>query len=286
MNHVDSPFESPVILSFCSGVLGLERGLARAGVNCRVAAYVEIEAFILANLVAGMEAGILDPVPIWTDIKTFQSSIFRGKVHGIIGGYPCQPFSQNGKRRGKDDPRHLWPYIKKHIEAARPIWCFFENVPGHLTCGYEQVRNELEEMDFTVKEGVYSAAECGATIQRERLFILAISNSSRRGQDWEQTKLWASGVKQSPCNSGNSNKVADQQKQESRWPANPFSEQHEWEERRVVESGLGITINGYNFKNDLLRAIGNSVVEQAAAIAFLDLLKNISMIKTSLCINQ
>ena len=87
--YVDNPFKSPAILSFCPGLLGIERGLANVIGALRVVAYVEIEAFIIANLVAGMESGLVDPAPIWTDAKTFDAKPFRGRIHGIIGGYPC-----------------------------------------------------------------------------------------------------------------------------------------------------------------------------------------------------
>src|SRR5713226_4580980 len=117
IKNVDNPFDSPVVLSFCPGFLGIERGLERAIGKFTVAAYCEIEAFICANLVAGMESGILAPTPIWSDAKTFPEEGFRGKIHGIIGGYPCQPFSNAGHRKGEDDPRHLWPHIRRHIST-------------------------------------------------------------------------------------------------------------------------------------------------------------------------
>jgi hypothetical protein len=104
IKHVDNPFESPAILSLCPGILGLERGIERAIGPVRVAAYVEIEAFIVANLVAAMEAGLLAPAPIWTDVKTLNAKVFRKRIHGIIGGYPCQPFSLAGNRGGQMIP--------------------------------------------------------------------------------------------------------------------------------------------------------------------------------------
>jgi site-specific DNA-cytosine methylase len=171
---VDNTEQSPVILSICPGILGLERGLERAiGPFC-VAAYVEIEAFIIANLVYAREQGVLAPAPVWTDVKTFDGNIVRGKIDGIIGGYPCQPFSNAGKQLGTEDPRHLWPYIQRIIAAARPVWCFFENVEGHLSLGYDQVYRSLRDMGYQVEAGMYSAEEVGAPHQRNRLFILAI----------------------------------------------------------------------------------------------------------------
>jgi DNA (cytosine-5)-methyltransferase 1 len=260
-NSVDNPFKSPVVLSFCPGILGLERGLARAGVHCRVAAYVEIEAFIIANLVAGMEAGVLDPAPIWTDAKTFDARPFRGRIHGIIGGYPCPGESKIGCREGHEYKGFIWPHIRKAISAAKPLWAFFENVHEHLSGTYPIVQRSLRNMGYRVEAGVYTAEEVGAPHQRTRLFILALANTLCKGLErgckqsaWkEQSPIRRSGI---PL-----------------WPAEPGESQHGHEEPRLIKPGVGSTIDGYNFREDLLRALGNSVVEQTAEIAFIDLLR-------------
>jgi DNA (cytosine-5)-methyltransferase 1 len=161
------------IISFCTGYGGIELGLRRAGVDVRVVCNVEIEAFVQANLVAKIEEGRMDNAPIWTDLKTFPARIFRGKICGVIGGYPCQPFSSAGKRKGEEDPRHLWPYIRQHIRAIRPLWCFFENVRGHTTMGLWRVLSDLEEDGYRTEWGLFSAEETGAPHQRIRVFILA-----------------------------------------------------------------------------------------------------------------
>lgn len=158
---------------------GLERGLDRAlrrlnWGQSKALAYVEIEAFVIENLVQAMERGFLDPAPVWSNLKTFRPGILRGKIAGIVGGYPCQPFSLAGLQQGVDDPRHLWPYIADIIRADRPFFCWFENVANHLNIGYDIVRSELQEMGYHVEEGIYSASEAGAPHKRERLFILAI----------------------------------------------------------------------------------------------------------------
>ncbi len=173
--------EETRIISFCTGYGGLELGLHRVIENLRTVCYVEIEAFAVANLVAKIEENKMDSTPIWSDIKTFPAQIFRDKVHGILAGYPCQPFSHAGKRQGEDDERHLWPYILEHIRTIRPVWCFFENVSGHLTLGFQEVFTSLRGMGYSVEAGLFTASEVGAPHKRQRLFILAYSNADREG---------------------------------------------------------------------------------------------------------
>jgi DNA (cytosine-5)-methyltransferase 1 len=320
---VDNSFKSPAVISFCPGILGIERGLKRAGVHPRVVAYVEIEAFIIANLVAGMEAGILDPAPIWTDAKTFDARPFRGRIHGIIGGYPCQPFSIAGKQNGEEHDHHIWPNIRNAADIIRPPLLFFENVVNHLNIGYQQVKSDLEELGYCVKEGIYSASEAGAPQRRERLFILAITGNTKGNNDWNdwyksfksKKQIGGPGIELANSESepgrlllqsgepfqndadiigsgesvvyaiskglqghnGNDEATEGWQEQDrsvtkADFPMGQGFEQYQWEEPRTIESGLGCTINGYNYQEDILRALGNSVVEQTVELAFIDLM--------------
>jgi len=162
----------------------LDVGVKLAVPNARTVCYVEIEAFPCEVLVSRMEEGHLDDAPVWTNLKTFDGNPWRGKVDCIIGGYPCQPFSLSGKRKGANDPRHLWPHILRIISEVRPQYCFFENVPGHLTLGYDEVKFGLETAGYTVTEGLFSAEEVGAPHRRQRLFILGYAKSTRlEGKD-------------------------------------------------------------------------------------------------------
>jgi DNA (cytosine-5)-methyltransferase 1 len=120
-----------------------------------------------------MEKGLLDVAPLWSDLKTFPYGKFHGLVDILIAGYPCQPFSAAGKRAGKDDPRHLWPWIADGIRVLRPRTCFLENVEGHISLGLSTVVSDLEELGYKVSWGIFSASECGAPHQRKRVFILA-----------------------------------------------------------------------------------------------------------------
>ena len=169
---MDITKELPTVISLCSGYGGIERGLDLAGVEHRVLAYVEIEAFAIANLVAKMETEQLPPAPVWSNLKTFPAEIFRDRVDIVTGGYPCQPFSKAGIRKGEDDPRHLWPFIRRHLQSIRPVQCFFENVEGHISLGLSSVISDLEEDGYRSTWGIFSAREVGAPHQRKRVFIM------------------------------------------------------------------------------------------------------------------
>jgi hypothetical protein len=225
MSHVDST--SPVThVSLCAGYGGIDLGLHRAIRNLRTIAVSEIEAFACANLVAKMEAGLLDPAPIWTDLKTFPWAEFRDRVDILSGGYPCQPFSAAGKRLGAEDPRHLWPFISAGIAAMRPGACFFENVDGHISMGLPDVLQDLVGLGYRATWCVASASECGAPHQRKRIWILAhrecegLERFYNRNTPTEPTEhvgadAWASGE----CGA---------------WPSRPGEQQFAWEPPRVV----------------------------------------------------
>jgi hypothetical protein len=102
---------------------------------------------------------------------------------------------------------------------------------------------------------------------------LANANGSRSRENIEQGELRTSMFKQSSPNSRLSGQAKNNQRRFYRWPAGQGKFQYDWEEPRAVKSSVGSTVNGYNFRNDLLRMYGNGVVEQTAEIAFLDLLK-------------
>ncbi|MFP3947113.1 MAG: DNA cytosine methyltransferase [Longimicrobiales bacterium] len=118
-------------LALCAGVGGLELGLRLAlGRGYRVVGYCEREAFSAAALVALMEEEVMDPAPVWDDLQTFPGHLWRGKVDLVAAGFPCQPWSHAGQRKGTEDDRWLWPDIRRAIREVRPGWVFLENVPG------------------------------------------------------------------------------------------------------------------------------------------------------------
>ena len=94
-------------------------------------------------------------------------------VDVITGGYPCQPFSHAGLRKGKNDERHLWPYVRDAIDALRPRYAILENVAGHLTLGFADVLADLATIGYDAEWGIIRASDVGAPHGRKRLFIIA-----------------------------------------------------------------------------------------------------------------
>jgi len=208
-------------VSLCAGYGGIDLGLGRAIPNLRTIAFSEIEAFACANLVSKMEAGLLDAAPIWTDLKTFPWAEFCDRVDILSGGYPCQPFSAAGKRLGKEDPRHLWPWIADGIASMRPRIVFFENVEGHISLGLREVIEDLERLGYNSTWGIFSASEIGAPHQRKRVFILAYYQRQRIEELGGQVAV-------------GSQQYTARNHGFITWPTRPGEPQHEWEPPRVV----------------------------------------------------
>lgn len=107
----------------------------------------------------------------------------------LTAGYPCQPFSVAGNRKGKDDARHIWPYIKDAIGTLKPRWVVMENVKGHLTLGFDQVLYDLAEIGYDARWQVVRAAEVGAPHNRARLFIVAYPSHTVGTYDGQMQEL-------------------------------------------------------------------------------------------------
>lgn len=166
------------VLDLCSGGGGLSLSLKLLfGERLRTVAYVERESRAAATLVARMGEEALDLAPVWDDVRTFQGRSLRGSVHLVVAGYPCQPFSRAGKRGGHSDPRHLWPHVRRLVVQVRPRVVFLENVGGHLSLGFREVRAQLRRLGYRVEAGLFSTEEVGGSHLRERLFILAVADS-------------------------------------------------------------------------------------------------------------
>lgn len=165
-------------LSLCAGGAGLDMGLMLAEPGYHTRIFVEWEGYPRSVLQAGMRAGYLADAPIWDDVTTFNGHPYRAIIDTVIAGYPCQPFSAAGQRKGADDERHLWPDVARIIREIQPRWVMFENVSGHVSLGAETVLRELWGMGLTPAAGLFTAAEIGAPHRRERWFCVAHRQSN------------------------------------------------------------------------------------------------------------
>ena len=98
-------------------------------------------------------------IPIATDVKELANDPERNVPdHDILtAGYPCQPFSVAGLRKGEKDDRHIWPYIFRIVTHKRPSWCVFENVYGHVALGLDKVLADLESQGYATRTFIVPA---------------------------------------------------------------------------------------------------------------------------------
>ena len=107
----------------------------------------------------------------------------------LTAGYPCQPFSEAGKRKGENDERHIWPHIKEAVRVLRPRFIVLENVRGHLSLGFDRVLGDLTELGYDARWKVIRASEVGAPHQRARLFIVAYTRDEGWTDEWQTQEL-------------------------------------------------------------------------------------------------
>jgi len=100
-------------------------------------------------------------------------------VDVLCGGYPCQPFSAAGRRKGTNDQRNLWPYFAEAIRVLRPRYAVLENVPGHRSLGLDSVLGDLASLRYYTKWCSFRASDIEAAHKRERVFILAADTGHR-----------------------------------------------------------------------------------------------------------
>lgn len=262
-------------MALCAGGGGLEAGLHLVLPGYRLICAVERQAYAAACLVEWMEQAGMGACPVWDDVTTFDAAPWRGCVDILTAGYPCQPYSKAGRRRGESDSRNLWPHIYEHIRELMPPICFFENVPRHATCGFPSVRADLERLGYRVEAGLFSASQCGAPHARERLFfvgalgagpqVLTMGDTHRPGPQAGQGE-------------GGATAYADPR---GLWPARRGEPQPPWEAARVEsEPCLGGAAYGLGDRAERLHLLGNGVVPVVAALAFVTLWQRLCPINT------
>lgn len=158
--------------SLFTGIGGFDLGFERAGMRCLW--QVEIDAY--CNKVLERH---------WPDVRRLRDIRDCGShnlppVDTVCGGFPCQPFSLSGNRRGKSDDRFLWPEMLRVVAELKPSWVVAENVFGFISLGLDDALADLEAEGYEARPVVFPACAVGAPHRRDRVFVLAYSPDGRR----------------------------------------------------------------------------------------------------------
>jgi len=163
------------LLDLFSGIGGFSLGLESTG-HFETIAFVEKDEFCQKVLKKNF-----NNIPIESEVRNVKGDKYAADI--ITGGFPCQPFSVAGKRRGTDDDRYLWDETIRIIRETKPRWFIGENVEGIINIQegmvLRQVCDDLEKEGFEVQCVVIPASGIGAWHQRKRVWIIAHSNSNR-----------------------------------------------------------------------------------------------------------
>lgn len=217
----------------------------------------------------------------YADIKDFNGKEYTGTIDVISGGFPCQPFSVAGQRKGKNDDRYLWEEMLRVVGEIKPTYVIGENVTGIIGLALDTVLSDLEAQGYTTETLIIPACGKNAWHRRDRVWIMAYANSI--GRDYEQKESIKS---LSDRNGNNTIKEQSRWKQQRRFSEPGFistnanntgcKEQREqftdgtkffapqcsswWE----AEPGMDRVVDGLPGRVDRLKGLGNAIVPQVA----------------------
>jgi DNA (cytosine-5)-methyltransferase 1 len=214
--------------------------------------YVEWDDYCQRVLAARIADGCLPVAPIFSDVREFvQSGAAReylGFADVVSAGFPCQPHSVCGKRRGADDERDMWPATADVIRLVRPSFVWLENVTGLLSGYLGVVLADLAEMGYRVKWGCLRASEFGAFHHRDRIWILADADCG----DAKRIELGSPHSRQRPQQEERSTGLRDRGRWKE-WPAEPR---------------VGRVVPRLAHRVDRIAALGNGQVPRVVAAAW------------------
>jgi len=226
-------------LDLFSGIGGFALAAQMAG-GIETVAFCEIEEYPQRIL-----AKNFPNVPIHGDIKTLDPQRY-GQIDLITGGFPCQPYSTAGRRKGGTDSRVLWPEMRRVIEGCKPRWVLGENVTGLKSMGLDTILDEMENLGYSCQTLNLPASSVGASHRRARLWIVAYADSL--GQPREGLPLCISGAQETDRKKHLSSNGGS--RTQWSWP---------------VEPSVGRVANGIPDRVDRLHGLGNAIVPQVAA---------------------
>jgi DNA (cytosine-5)-methyltransferase 1 len=229
------------------------------------------------------------------DVHTFTKKLLNEKIKNwdskdviLSGGFPCQPYSQAGKRKGKEDERHLWPEMLRIIREIRPRWIVGENVRGLVNWNgglvFDEIHFDLETIGYEVQSFVLPACSKNAPHRRDRIWIVAYTNDTNTGSDNRGNGRTAKEIRREKtgdvfgtlCDVGNVTNTASKRrnknngKRKSRF-VDEKSKNNNWENFPTEfpiccgNDGISRELDGITFsqwRNKSIQAYGNAVVPQ------------------------
>lgn len=229
----------------------------------------------------------------WPNVRNYgniRNADFSGLRDGITlltGGFPCQPFSLAGQRRGSEDDRHLWPAMLGAIDTIRPAWVLGENVPGLISMGLDTVLADLEGRGYAAQPFVVPACAVDAQHRRDRLWIVAYADGRRGGADSSRRhdangkdagRSQANGLPRTLRDSGRTQNMANANGIDGEVLVAGCADAAGWTEPRTrptgscgdggaswpPEPGVGRVADGIPARTHRLRGLGNAIVPQVA----------------------
>lgn len=224
------------VLDLFSGVGGFAEGMGREGFE--TVAFCEIEPYAKRVLKRNFPE-----VPIYDDVREITADRLTADgitgIQCVVGGFPCQPFSRIGERKGNEDDRSLWSEMRRIIEEVRPRWVIAENVVGLVEMELDSILSDLESLRYTTTTFDLPASSVGANHERRRIWIIGCDETdmaypnSERLQGWESDSLTQRQSSEGYAGQGH------------RWMPTP----------RVCRRGDGV-----QNRMDRLKCLGNAVV--------------------------
>lgn len=274
-------------LALCSGFGGIERGLESRIDGFKTVCHVEGEAYAAAVLVKKIQEGTIHEAAVWSNVKTFNGEPWRSKVDIISGGFPCQPHSSAGKLLAEEDPRNLWPDVKRIIGEVRPRIIFLENVSNINNTIAPSIVGDLAQMGFDAAWCVVRASDVGAPHRRARWFIMAHAHGKSNNEELQRTnrQIFTEGRRlqtrkderkaRREFRGKSENDAPDTSSERSgksrvllQRPNGKLIDRPSEEGWWAVEPPVGRVVDGVAHWVDRLRGCGNGVVPQQAAYAF------------------
>ena len=219
-------------LDLFSGIGGFALAARWVGIN--TVAFCEIEPYAQKVLKKNFPN-----TPIFSDIKKLKRSDINGTVELITGGFPCQPYSVAGRKKGTEDDRDLWPEMFRIIQAFKPTWIIGENVANFVNMAFQRTKTDLESEGYEVQPFIIPACGVNAPHKRDRVWIVAHAGCS----------LLQGPVKQGTDGMEDREQDADLDKRSDWWD---------------IEPHVGRVAHGVPNRVDRLRGLGNAIVPQVA----------------------